>query len=356
MHIKLNVRWSLDGRENQSIDDRLFPLLRGIHDAGSLMQAAESIGKSYRFAWGLIKEWEKIFNRQLIITEQGRKQGAKLTLFSQTLIIEDSDVQGKLAPLLDDHARRINTSLMFLDHDTNINQLRFFASHDLVMTHFIEEFNKFSNETITYQVRGSLHNLKMLANNECDIAGFHFPIGFHDPDLIQQYLYYLKLSQANCLVVANREQGLIVQRGNPRNINAVSDLTRRSVRFINRQQESGTRILFDSLLEKEKIKPSMINGYVNEEYTHVAVAAMVASGAVHTGMGLKAAARKFHLDFIPLVNERYCLALAPNLNRKVRKAIKSTFESALFLQRAAKIPGYDMHDSGISMTLKRLFI
>jgi len=47
------------------------------------------------------------------------------------------------------------------------------------------------------------------------------------------------------------------------------------------------------------------------ELTHDAVAAYIASGMADTELGLEAAARRFNLDFIPLVSERSRLESAP---------------------------------------------
>ena len=50
-----------------------------------------------------------------------------------------------------------------------------------------------------------------------------------------------------------------------------------------------------------------IEGYERQEYTHLAVAAAVASGAADCGLGILGAARALDLDFVPLLNERYDL-------------------------------------------------
>ena len=106
-------------------------------------------------------------------------------------------------------------------------------------------------------------------------------------------------------------------RKNPRKINNLKSLTKRSVKFVNRQPESGTRTIFDELLKREGINKSSINGYHNVEFTHIAVAALVASGAADAGFGIKAAASKFGLHFIPIVSETYVLAIERNIPDQV---------------------------------------
>jgi len=355
MHINFGVQWFADKNRKLPIDGRLFVLLREIQAAGSITLAAGNIGVSYRLAWGLIREWEQNFRHALIITERGKKQGARLTEFGQTLLLEDKEVRDQVLPALDQHASRINSSLVNFDQTTAQDNLIVFASHDLVMTALMETLRGKPDWKIVYEVRGSLSNLKALANHDCDIAGFHFPVNFIDPHLSDQYIHYLKLSHADCINIATREQGLIMQKGNPKNIKSIKDLTRRSIRFINRQNQSGTRILFDALLKHESIKASQINGYVNEEFTHIAVAAMVASGAADVGMGLKAAARQFHMDFIPLISERYCLALATYLDGKLRNGLKKHLVSTGFRRKISNIPGYETSGIGKEVPLEKLF-
>ena len=52
-----------------------------------------------------------------------------------------------------------------------------------------------------------------------------------------------------------------------------------------------------------------INGFNSAEFTHSAVAAYIASGMADVGIGVRTAAQRFNLEFIPLVRERYFFAL-----------------------------------------------
>jgi molybdate-binding protein len=100
----------------------------------------------------------------------------------------------------------------------------------------------------------------------------------------------------------------MVTRGNPKGIGNLADLARPGVRIVNRQQGSGSRIEFDQLLSGAGIEAAAIEGYLNEEFTHLAVAATVAGGRADAGFGIKAAAVEYGLDFVPLLTERYYLA------------------------------------------------
>ena len=106
-----------------------------------------------------------------------------------------------------------------------------------------------------------------------------------------------------------RVQGLILPKGNPKAIQNVEDLLRKDVIFVNRQRGAGTRVLLDYVLKQRGLDPRQINGYERQEYTHLAVAAAVKSGAADCGLGILAAARALDLDFVPLFHERYDLVI-----------------------------------------------
>ena len=77
----------------------------------------------------------------------------------------------------------------------------------------------------------------------------------------------------------------MVARGNPLGIRTLSDLARAGVRFVNRDHDSGTRLLFDQLLALHDVDESRINGAQQIEFTHAAVAAYVASGMADVAFG-----------------------------------------------------------------------
>jgi len=115
-------------------------------------------------------------------------------------------------------------------------------------------------------------------------------------------------------------------------------------------------LLFDQLLDAESIKPDEIDGYNNEEFTHMAVAAMIASGAADVGFGIAPMASKFNLTFIPLVWEHYCLAIPNSLSEdEITTHIKELLSDAPFKSTLSSFPGYDSSHSGDSVTFKDIF-
>ena len=140
-----------------------------------------------------------------------------------------------------------------------------------------------------------------------------------------------------------REQGLIVPKGNPNEISTINDLVERGARFINRQRGSGTRILFDYLLEQEAIGSEQIMGYDVEEYTHLTVSAAVASKRADVGMGVAAAAQSLGLDFIPIMQERYDFVIPERfINEGLFEPIFGAMKDEQFKNRVQALPGYDV--------------
>lgn len=118
----------------------------------------------------------------------------------------------------------------------------------------------------------------------------------------QEHLHGMDLA---LIEVTTHRLGLMVAPWNPKNVFSPADLSRAEVRFVNRQAGSGTRLLLQSLLDKQSIQPETITGFSDFEYTHAAVAAYVSSGVADAGFGLESVARQFGLDFVPMTNEWY---------------------------------------------------
>ena len=144
-----------------------------------------------------------------------------------------------------------------------------------------------------------------------------------------------------------RIQGLMVKKGNPDNIQGLSDLTRDGIVFMNRQRGSGTRIFVDHLLDKEGIDPQAINGYDREATTHTSVAAAVAESGAAAGAGVFSAARALGLDFIPLGQEHYDFLVAresledPRIEEFIRH-----LKSLEFKDELERRGGYILEDLG----------
>lgn len=195
---------------------------------------------------------------------------------------------------------------------------------------------------------GSMGGIMAIRRGEAHIAGTHLldeETGDYNISFIKRFLQDTPLQLIN---LCYREQGLIVQRNNPHDIKCFNDLAENQLSFINRQKGAGTRLLTDKVLRDAKIDPSHISGYEHEEYTHMNVAAAVASGIVDAGMGIRAAAIALDLDFVPVAEERYDLIIPENLlnDQRVLAALEIIRENREFYDKMISLGGYNLRDSG----------
>lgn len=182
------------------------------------------------------------------------------------------------------------------------------GSHDLTLDLLAQFLASKRRRFISANV-GSLGGLLAISRGEAHMAGSHLldaQTGDYNTSYIQQYLSGVPV---NLVAFVDRKQGLLVKPENPKNIYNLHDLTRKDVCYINRQRGAGTRVLLDYQLGLLDIQPGNIQGYAQEEYTHLAVAAAVASGRADCGLGVAAAASALDLDFVPLFDERYDLVI-----------------------------------------------
>ena len=222
------------------------------------------------------------------------------------------------------------------------------GSHDLVLdilrNELQEEFSDFN--LVSFNV-GSMGGLLALKQKRTHLATAHLL----DPENGEYNLPYIKkmLPQRELKVVnlTYREQGIMVKRGNPKNIKGIDDLVKKDIKFINRQKGSGTRVLLDYLLKKKGINPLDIHGYSKEEYTHLMIASAVAEGSVDAGLGILSAAKAFHLDFVPVAKERYDIIIPKEYysSLKIQKLL-TIIRSEKFRKKVLSLGGYDLSQSG----------
>nr|MDA8402957.1 molybdopterin biosynthesis protein [Desulfobacteraceae bacterium] len=194
---------------------------------------------------------------------------------------------------------------------------------------------------------GSMGGLMAIKKGLCHVAGTHLL----DPDDGSYNISYLKKylpgTPVHLVHLVQREQGLIIRPGNPKRIEGIEDLTRNDLTFINRQGGSGTRILLDFKLDKLGLSKADITGYENEEFTHMAVAVAVLSGAADAGLGIYAAAKALGLEFIPVVTESYDLVIPDAFydTEKIRLLL-SVIRSDAFMARVNELGGYHTSHTG----------
>ena len=204
-----------------------------------------------------------------------------------------------------------------------------------------------SELTLSSSHVGSMGGLMAIKRGVCHLAGTHL-LDTEDGSYNISYLAkYLPDAAVKLVHLVQRDQGLMIPPGNPKGIKGIEDLGRQDLTFINRQVGSGTRILLDYKLKQLNIKNAAINGYQNEEFTHMAVAVSVLSGAADAGLGIYAAAKALNLDFIPVVTEQYDLAIALEYFETAPiKILLEIINSQEFKKQVQALGGYNTENTG----------
>ncbi|MBO8169260.1 MAG: molybdopterin biosynthesis protein [Thermoanaerobacteraceae bacterium] len=278
---------------------------------------------------------------KLVATPLGRGAGVITSLVkADGMLVLDRLSEGRLA------GEKVKVQLMRDPGDIR-RTLMVTGSHDMSLD-LLDNLlrTRYPGYSVASSHVGSLSGLVALANRECHCAGTHLL----DPETGEYNVSYVRQYLGDRAVLVNlvyREQGLIVPRGNPKQVRSLEDLTGEDIVFINRQRGSGTRVLLDYELRQKNINPRNIRGYRREEYSHLAAAAAVKNGTADVTLGIKAAAQALGLEFIPVAKERYDLCIPGDyLDKPLVKKLLSVIRSEEFRRQVEALGGYDASQSG----------
>jgi molybdate-binding protein len=283
-----------------------------------------------------------------------RGKGSTLTPLAEKLVWAGHRINARLTPMLETLASELEGEIGRLLSIHN-DALRVHASHGFAVEKMIENL-KASGLQVERKYVGSIEAVASLYEGACEIAGFHIPQGEFEETGFKHYSRWLVPKQNRIIHVATRRQGFMVASGNPHKIYEMKDLTRKGLRFVNRQPSSGTRFLLECFLKKAQVDPSQIAGYEQAEFTHAAVAAYVASGMADVGFGVETPARRFKLEFLPLATERYFLLCnQSDLDKPHLQAVLKILNSDAFQFAVNQLPGYTAANCGQVSTIADAF-
>jgi len=321
--IVLDARWlSAEGLSPRH-GAELLRLLGALTRAESLREAAGAIGVSYRHAWGLLGIGARALGAPLVDMQRGR--GAKLTPFAHRLLEADAHVHATLDSQFERLRREVRTMLADAVPGRR-RHARLHASHDLALPLLARACAPRLDLELSFH--GADECLAALGRGECDLAGFHIADALPRAAAAAAALgRWLDPRRHQLIHFVAREQGIIVRPGT--RIRSVHDLARPGVRFVNRPPGA---------------KP--------HEDIDLAVAASVADGRADAGFGLRAAAARYALDFVPLATERYYLATTKRALREPSlQLLLGALRGEQFREAVAKLPGYDARLAGNRETL-----
>jgi putative molybdopterin biosynthesis protein len=215
------------------------------------------------------------------------------------------------------------------------------GSHDLVMD-VVADMMKLASSHV-----GSMGGILSLRRDECHLAPIHLldmETGEYNISYVRKYFPGKRMALIKGM---QRNQGFIVQKGNPEGIKGCRDLVREDVVFANRQRGAGTRVLLDYHLKMEGLESEKIRGYQREFTTHMAVAAAVKNNTATTGLGVLSAAKAMDLDFVPLANEDYdFLVHGDSMEMDKIKEFVQLIRSDEFQDRVKELGGYGFENTG----------
>jgi molybdate-binding protein/DNA-binding transcriptional regulator YhcF (GntR family) len=228
------------------------------------------------------------------------------------------------------------------------------GSNDLALELLVNRL-KYSNPEVTVQITpaGSLGGLLAIQEGNADMAGIHLldeETGEYNRPYIKSTLQGIEVAVVH---LADRIQGLMVAKGNPRHILSLEDLKRPEVTFVNRQKGSGTRVWLDYKLRELGILPNSIKGYARELDTHLAVAMCIVRGEADVSLGIQAAAVSCNLDFIPATKERFDLVIPlKNYHSLLFAPLLKVIQSEEFKKVVNEMGGYDTAQTGDTVFIK----
>lgn len=221
------------------------------------------------------------------------------------------------------------------------------GSNDLLLDKTISLFNSlYPDQIAVFGNLGSMGGLRALRQNLCHMAASHI---LQEKDDEYNFEFAGKELENMPAVVnfCKREQGILVQKGNPFKIKSIKDLVKPGLKIVNRPLNTGTRLLFDHELVRAEISSSKLDGYANELGKHMDVGLEILSGRADAGPGIKPVASLLGLDFIPLRLERFDILITKErfFDKGVQYFIGLLHEKA-FKKMAQGLKGYDVTTSG----------
>lgn len=351
---RLSSEWALEKPSGAVLPlSEVIRLLAAVDATGHIAGACKACGVSYRHGWGILRNAEKEFEAPLL--ETSRRQGTKLTEFGQHLIWANRRVDARLMPTLESMASELQEELERLYPESQ-PRLRLHASHGFAVEGLMQLANGLDMSPLELRYRTAIEALASLDHGECDLAGFQVPVGEFEGPILKNYSKWLNPDKHRLIFLAVRNTGLFVQQGNPKHISSVADLVNPEVRFVNRQIGSSTRSLVGLMLKQLNIDTTRVQGFDSSEFTHMAIAAHIASGMADVGIGVETAAWRCGLSFIPLAKERYFFAVhRDTLNSPKMQVLLDLMTSDRYQAYVSQLVGYDATGMGSVQTLNEAF-
>ena len=228
------------------------------------------------------------------------------------------------------------------------NTLVVIGSHDPLLDELADLIHREDRRLFLSSAHvGSMGGIMAVRRGEAHAAGIHLldtATGEYNRAYIRKYFPYGGVYLIRCV---GRQQGLMLQKGNPLGVSCFADIAKEGLRYVNRQKGSGTRVLMDYLCDKYGVDRDAVYGYEREELTHNSVAVQIASDSADAGMGIYSTARLYDLDFLPICVEEYDLLIPEKVwNTELVRQLVRTLKSEEFKRRIEAMGGYTLKNPG----------
>ena len=170
------------------------------------------------------------------------------------------------------------------------------------------------------------------AAGDANIAAVRAMPGLHDAVLVG---------------LIRREQGLLLARGNPKQLHNLPDVLSAGAQMAVRQPGAGAQMLLDVLLTRAGAGPKALRRLEPPCLTGPDLAAAIRTGKADCGIATRAAAKSAGLDFVPLLWENFDLLMRQrSYFRPQMQALIGFIGQKRLKQRAAELTGYDPAPAG----------
>jgi putative molybdopterin biosynthesis protein len=334
--VQLQYRYVTEAQTGSQVDNPLFDLLSAVAAEGSIQGAARALGFSYRHLWGSLKQWEDTVGQALVVWQRG--QPARLTPYAERLLWAERQARERMVPHIEALRRELQR-VMEEALDGSRQVLRIDASHDLMLP-VLQGLADDQGLHLELRFAGSLDALRSLAEGRCVVAGFHAPPLRRSEHYARALKALLKPGRHKLISTMRRTQGLLLAPGNPMGIRSLGEVAARGLRFVAREPGSGTGLLAEHLAAHQGFALSTLNTTV-QETSHLACAAAVASGTADAALGIEAAAVRYGLGFVPLVEEDYFLVcLADALDQPAVRLLCKLLQAPDWRRALQDLDGY----------------
>ena len=226
-------------------------------------------------------------------------------------------------------------------------QILLAGSDDMLLRRIVDLYNSSGHSTAFYAPVGSMNGLALLRKGAATASPVHI-LDTQSKDYNLSYVNrYLGDDPFVVTHLFLREQGIYLQKGNPKGVRKLEDIPAKVLTIVNRNRGSGTRLLIDFLFHTLQIDPATIKGYESEVASHLEAGLQVLTGKVDAGFGIKYVAHLLGIDFVPQFTERFDLVIPEeHYHSSPIKALLGWFNQPQLLHHIGDFTGYDTSKMG----------